>query len=84
MTDIQQNLRDNGQSAPFGKTESKQLIAYESHLTEPGRSDNKAGRSAQVRGGHLVASLADALLSRHAIFPLLGEGRLRDELKERL
>ena len=32
-----------------------------------------------------VASLADALLARHAIFlPLVGEERLRDEPKERL
>ena len=35
-----------------------------------------------------IASLADALLARHAIFPLqrtsVGEERLRDEIKERL
>ena len=66
------------------KTESKQLIAYESHVTEPGRSETEAGRSAQVRGVHLIASLADALLARNPIFPLVGEGRLRDELKQRL
>ena len=33
------------------------------------------------RDFHVVASLADALLARHAIF---GEERLRDEPKERL
>ena len=34
----------------------------------------------------LIASLADALLARHAIFPPQqgAEGRLRDEPKERL
>ena len=34
-----------------------------------------------ARAWSLIASLADALLARHAIFPLVGEERLREEPK---